>query len=215
MVPASFLDSFVTLEKPPFIYMRASSGSIDEMRNELVRDAIQSNCTHLLLMDTDQTYHPKTIERLMAHQKLVVGCLVFRRYPPFDPLMLRGEIGNYKTVSEWEPGSLVEVDATGTGCILYDMKVFREMPMPWFRSRKDPETDKPIGEDIGFCSDLRKAGYEIFVDTSTPAGHLSQFIITEGTWNLYRTLSDAEAKAKHREEHGILVTKPPQKEEVK
>jgi hypothetical protein len=206
MVPSAFFDSFVSMEKPPFIYMRTSNGPIDEMRNALVRDAMSANCTHLLMADTDQCYHPETITRLLSHKKPIVGCLVYRRYPPFDPLMLRGELGKYQTVAEWEPDSLVEVDATGTGCLLFDMQVFRDMPAPWFRFRKDVGSGKPVGEDIGFCSDLRAAGYRIFVDTSVPAGHLSQMMITEGTWRLYNRLKEAEAgEGAHRIVHDVVV----------
>ena len=205
MIPSAFFDSFIAMDKPPYVYLRTSNGPIDEMRNALVRDAMVANCTHIIMMDTDQVYHPNTIPRLLSHNLPVVGCLVHRRYPPFDPLLLRGEIGKYQTIEKWAPESLVEVDATGTGCLLFDMQIFRDMPSPWFRARQEGYGAKPIGEDIGFCADLRATGYKIFVDTSVPAGHLSQFQITEGTWRLYRRLKEAEAK--HAIEHGVVVNK--------
>jgi len=200
-VPSAFFDSFITMEKPAFVYIRSDKGTIENMRNSIVQDAKESNCTHLLMCDTDQVYHPETITRLLAHDLDVVGCLVYRRYPPFDPLMLRGKINEYQTVKEWEPNTLVEVDATGTGCLLFKMDVFRAMMPPWFRVRT-AENGKHVGEDIGFCSDLRQAGYKIFVDTSVPAGHLSQMQITEGTWRLFGRLKDIEAQ--HTVEHGVL-----------
>lgn len=203
MIPSAFFDSFITMEKPPYIYLRTSNGPIEEMRNSIVRDAIAAGCSHLVMMDTDQMYDPTTIPRLLSHKLPVVGCLVYRRYPPFDPLMLRGKIGEYQTVEEWEPGSLVEVDATGTGCLLFDMQIFRKMAAPWFRFRQNGI--RMIGEDVGFCSDLRGAGYRIFVDTSVPAGHLSQMQITEGTWRLYRRLKNAEAE--HAVEHDVVISK--------
>lgn len=203
MVPSAFLDSFIAMEKPAFVYLRTSAGPIDLMRNALVADAMQAGCTHLVMMDTDQVYPPETIPRLLSHGLPVVGSLVYRRYPPFDPLILRGRINEYQTVEEWEPGSLVEVDATGTGCVLYDMQVFHKMPAPWFRFRKNA-AGRPIGEDIGFCSDLREAGYRIFVDTSVPAGHLSQIQITETTWRRYRQW-EAEVSV----EHNTLKTAEP------
>jgi len=206
MIPSAFFDSFISMEKPPFVYLRTSNGPIDEMRNAIVKDAFESNCTHLIMMDTDQVYDPKTIPRLLSHNLPIVGCLVYRRYPPFDPLMLRGEMGKYQTVEEWDKDALVEVDATGTGCLLFDMEVFRKMPAPWFRARREPETGKPIGEDIGFCSELRAAGYKVFVDTAVPAGHLSQMQITDGSWRLYRRLNElSKQEDAHRVEHGVVV----------
>jgi hypothetical protein len=203
MIPSAFFDSFISMEKPTsFLYLRTSNGPIEEMRNNLVREALRQNCTSLLMCDTDQVYHPKTITRLLSHKLPIVGVMVNRRYPPFDPLMLKGELGKYQNITEWEPGSLVEVSATGTGCLMFDMQVFRKMPAPWFRRRTHNGLD--VGEDIGFCSDLKSAGYKIFVDTSVPAGHLSQMQITESWWRLYRKLSEANA---HSVEHGVLVNK--------
>jgi hypothetical protein len=202
MVPSSFFDSFITMEKPDYVYLRTSAGPLDEMRNSIVRQAIAGGCSHLIMMDTDQVYDSKTIPRLLSHRLPVVGCLVYRRYPPFDPIMLKGEIGKYERIAEWEPGALVEVDATGTGCLLFNMDVFRKMPPPWFAFRT--ADGAPVGEDIGFCSDLRQAGYTIFVDTSIPAGHLTQLIVNDGTWKLYRKMKEAELKAQHEIEHGVV-----------
>ena len=203
MVPGAFFESFITMEKPDFVYLRSSAGNIEDMRDEIVRQAIGAGCSHLVMMDTDQVYHKNTIPRLLSHKLPVVGCLVYRRYPPFDPLLLKGAIGEYQTISEWEPNGLVEVDATGTGCLMFNMDVFRKMPSPWFRSRTN--NGAPVGEDIGFCSDLRQAGYKILVDTSVPAGHLTQMIVNDGTWRLYRRVKDVESK--HKTEHGDLITK--------
>ncbi len=197
MLPSAFFDSFILMEKPDYCYLRSNRANIENMRNELVSEAIKSRCTHLLMLDSDQVYHPKTITRLLSHRLPIVGCLVYRRYPPFDPLMLKGAISRYHTIMEWEPDSLVEVDATGTGCLLFEMDVFRVMPYPWFRFRVGPY-GAPIGEDFGFCADLRENGYKIFVDTSIPVGHLSQMVINEGTWKLYNRMKEAELKASQK-----------------
>ena len=192
MIPSGFFDSFIAMEKPDFIYLRSSRSSIENMRNELVIEAIANRCTHIIMMDSDQIYDVKTITRLLSHKLPVVGCLVYRRYPPFDPLMLKGTTSRYQTISEWEPNSLVEVDASGTGCILFEMDVFRVMPYPWFRFRQGPY-GAPIGEDFGFCADLKEKGYKIYVDTSIPAGHLTQMVVNEGTWKLYSRMKEVES----------------------
>lgn len=204
MVPSDFFESFICMEKPPFDYYRASDPSIEEMRNSLVLDALAGGASHLIMMDTDQVYHPKTITRLLSHKKLVVGCLVYRRYPPFDPLIVRGTPGAYQTITEWEPNSTIPVDATGTGCLLFDMRVFRVLPYPWFRFRNN----RTFGEDYGFCFDLRSAGHEIYVDTSVPADHLTKLRVNDGTWRLYRRLKELEVAA-HKVEHDVVVTQAP------
>jgi hypothetical protein len=118
--------------------------------------------------------------------------MCFRRYPPFDPLIFKGGINTYQNIEEWEPGALIEVDATGTGCLMIDMKVFNDLPYPWFRfsPNPDPRSGGVVGEDFGFCSDLRKKGYQIFVDTSIPAGHLGFLEVTRETWLLYKAMKN-------------------------
>lgn len=178
------------MERPEFTPIFATNGPIDGLRTSIVIDAIAMNASHLLMPDLDQTYPVNTITKLLSHNLPVVGAMVHRRYPPFDPLLLKGNINTYENIEEWEEGELVEVDATGSGCLLYDMKVFRELPPPWFKFRPNPDTERTgvVGEDIGFCSDLRKAGYKIYIDTSIKCGHLSTMVITEETHWLYKAL---------------------------
>ena len=202
-IPSAFFDSFITMEKPDYTYFRSSAGPIEAMRNDIAKQALMTRCTHLIMMDSDQEYHVKTITRLLSHRLPVVGCLVYRRYPPFDPLMLKGKLGSLQTIREWEPESLVEVDITGTGCILFETSVFRELPYPWFRFRTGPE-GLVVGEDFGICHDLRERGYKIFVDTSVPAGHLTKMVVNEGTWKLVNLIAQTERKVVPEIEHGII-----------
>lgn len=185
-----FFRSFIMMERPEFTPIFATNGPIDGLRNKIVEDAKSIGASRLLMPDLDQTYPIDTITKLLAHNLPVVGAMVHRRYPPFDPLMLKGDINTYQAIEEWEDEDLVEVDATGSGCLIYDMRIFYELPPPWFKFRPnpDPEYVGIVGEDIGFCSDLRKAGYQIYVDTSIKCGHLSIMEITEETHWLYKSL---------------------------
>jgi hypothetical protein len=189
MVPASFFYSFAHMEKPKeYTLIHADNGPVDTLRNDLVTKALQLGASHLVMLDTDQVYPADTIPRLLEHKLPLVGAVVHRRYPPFDPLLLRGTLGNYESLDAWEPGALVEVDATGAGALLlYDLDVFRRMPAPWFRFRHLPNGEG-IGEDIGFCSDLRAAGYQIHIDTRVQVGHLATLEITAATYALYKAM---------------------------
>ena len=203
MLPSSFFDSFITMEKPNFIYLRSSLGPIDCMRNNIVKSALMNGCTHLIMMDTDQVYEVETIPRLLSHKKDIVGCLVYRRYPPFDPLMMRGKLNEYQRIEKWTDGELVEVDATGTGCLCFTTEVFKKIPPPWFKTWEMPG-GSAVGEDFDFCTKAKDAGFRIFVDTGCVAGHLTQMIVNDGTWKLYQHMSAAQLKAAHDIEHGVL-----------
>jgi hypothetical protein len=190
-VPVSFFYSFVHLERPDYIFIHADNGPIDTLRNDIVQTAMQAGATKVIMMDSDMIYHPKTITNLLKRNLPIVGALCFRRYPPFDSIMLRGDVKGYLSVDEWDEDELIEVDATGAGCIMYDMDVFRRMPYPWFKFRKT-EDGSGIGEDIGFCQDLKAAGYRIFVDTSVPCDHLTTLAVNEKTNRLWRTMKTKE-----------------------
>ena len=189
-VPFPFFHSFVQMERPEFMPIFATNGPIDGLRNKIVEDAKSIGASRLFMPDLDQTYPVDTITKLLAHNLPVVGAMVHRRYPPFDPLMLKGNINSYYIVEDWKDGDLVEVDATGSGCLMYDMRIFHELLGPWFKFRPNPDPEKSgvVGEDIGFCSNLRKAGYKIHVDTSIKCGHLSTMEITEETYWLFKSL---------------------------
>lgn len=194
MVPMSFFYSFIHLEHPDYTFIHADNGPVDTLRNDIVEKALDLGITSLIMMDTDMVYHPKTITSLLSRRLPVVGALCFRRYPPFDSIMMRLTETGYESIDEWEEGDLVEVDATGAGCIMYDMEVFRKMPRPWFRFRKDPVTGMTCGEDIGFCQDLKAAGYKIFVDTAVPCEHLATIAINR-SWNkLWRSMETEKQK---------------------
>lgn len=195
-IPASFFYSFVMMQKPAFTFIHADAGPIDTLRNDIVEKALEIGATSLLMMDVDQVYDPQTITKLLAHRLPVVGAKVHRRYPPFDPIILRIKDAGYHplNIGEYEPGSLVECDATGTGCIMYDMDVFRKLPKPWFKFRKHPQSGKVIGEDVGLCRDLKAAGYKIYVDTSIEIGHLTTMVVSEGTHKLYCAMKMTKEK---------------------
>ena len=179
-VPVQFFTSYACMDKPeqytllvPQLPHGPWTGSIADARNSLVKQALGEGCSHLLMLDTDQVYPADTLTKLLSHQKDVCGVRVHRRYMPFDPIFLRGDIGKYLSVSDEEmySGDLIPVDATGTGCLLFDMEVFLKLDDPWFEFSE--HEGKPVGEDINFCSKARSAGVEIFVDTSIAVGHLA------------------------------------------
>lgn len=203
-VPFPTFLSILQMEKPEFVLIPATNGPIDGLRNSIVEEALAAGCSHLLMPDLDQTYPVDLIPRLLAHKKSVVGAMVHRRYPPFDPLVFErdGLGGGHRPIMEWEPGELLKVSRTGTGCLLYDMRVFQDIPRPWFEFSYTDD-GRVLGEDFGFCDKLHAAGYEMFVDSGVKCGHLSTLEITEETWHLYRAMQRAKQRAAEKAaDHG-------------
>jgi len=192
LVPAAFFFSFVLMEKPSFTFIHDENGGIADLRNNIVEKAMLMGATKLLMLDTDQVYPVDTITKLLKHKLPVVGGCIPRRYPPFDNVIMKVSDDHYEPLEDYKDGDLIECDATGGGCVMFDMSIFKKLPYPWFRFQKDPQTGMVIGEDIGLCQDLKAAGYKIYVDTSVKIGHLSTMVINEATRNLYKAMKTSK-----------------------
>ena len=203
---SQFWDSFHYMRHPDHTYLRPQyRGPIDRVRNEIVKQAFMSKCSHLLFMDTDQIYRdPEMIYKMLAHDKAVVGTVVHRGYPPYDPLVFRfGNKGLVKVPEEEVySGELIEVDVIGCGCVLYKTAVFEQLSPPWFEDLshvKQSGTSKAgPGEDINICYKLKDMGVSIFVDTSIMIDHLALLAVNRGFYTLFKKLM----KLKHEEASG-------------
>jgi len=186
------------MDRPNYTLVHADNGPIEVLRNNIVESALRMGATKLLMLDVDMIYHPKTVTSLLSRNLPVVGAVSFRRYPPFDPIILKITDKGYQSIDDWEEGDLVKCDATGAGCIMFDMEVFRKMPRPWFKFKTHPDTGLGIGEDVGFCQDLKTAGYKIFVDTAVPADHLTTMAVNRNTHKLYNQMKRQQFDALNR-----------------
>lgn len=208
---SQFWDSFHLMHKPDHVYIRPEyPGPADVIRNELVKKAFETGCSHLIMMDTDQVYPIDLLDKMIPifsnPDILVVSTIVHRRYDPFDPLVFQivkdvtGELHIMRMTDEeiFTP-PLIKVGATGFGCIMFDMRVFNEIPYPWFvdeayaRARGEANqgnfTARPPGEDIGFCYKLFGKGIGIYVDTTIKIDHLSLVAVNRELYKLYNIIN--------------------------
>jgi len=133
-------------------------------RNEVVR-AMQGSW--LCFIDTDQTFQPDALIRLLAWRRPIVMALIAHRHSPFPICAFNGMRSlPYETLPD---DGLVEVDAVGTGFTVIDRAVFNRMPNPWFEvGRINPER---TGEDTWFSKKAREAGFTLAVDCGVRVGH--------------------------------------------
>ena len=202
-----FWDSFYLMQKIKHNYMRPSlEAPIHHTRNELVKKAFEAGSTHLIMMDTDQIYPEDTLMKMLAviekYNAKVVGTIVYRRYPPFDPLAFNIEKGGKLVKIEDKEifsKEVIQVDVTGCGCILLNMEVFNIIKYPWFEDKSAEIVDfksgkRGSGEDIGFCKKLHKLGYKIYIDTSVEIEHLSMLSVNKATYLIYKKLNQRKEK---------------------
>lgn len=168
-------------------------------RNMLIdRFLKQKEYTHLLLMDSDATWQPETIERL-ARRNLPLVCSIFfkRDIPPvpmcgintgpsisgnecydFGPtikkIIQRCKKNNIvtKTANELclpkQDDDIFEIDACGGHFVMVRRDVLEKVDPPWFQY-----TILGAGEDFAFCRNVKKAGFQLYADLSVFVGHIA------------------------------------------
>jgi hypothetical protein len=146
---------------------------IHENRRELVKEAKMINADYLFFFDSDMIAPPDTINKLISHNKMIVGT-----NPNLRSLPLEGTvkfIENGKVVKKEIPEKLFQCSALGTACLLIDMRVFNMIDKPWFWF-EDLGKDDFIGEDIWFCRQAERKGIEIYCDPLIKVGHIGDYI---------------------------------------
>ncbi len=152
-------------------------------RNNIVEAAIQVGSRYLLMLDddhmidTEDTVGPTEkydfLHILLAHMKGnpktgIIGCLYYTRGGDCRPvIMLMGENGKHYWIRDEQiEYKLQEVSVQGGGIMLMDMRIFDDIPSPWF----EPELE--FGTDFQISIKANKYGWKILSDTSIEIGHV-------------------------------------------
>lgn len=150
------------LRRIPIALVSNKGSSILNNRNNAVAEAQRLGCHKLLFIDSDITFPVGAIERLLAHEKPIVGASYASRGGVHKNLA-KPLSGDREDVT-----GLVQVAALPTGFLMVDMAVFEAMKRPYFRMPATEEADgvapATLGEDYDFCNRARAAGFAIAMD---------------------------------------------------
>jgi hypothetical protein len=147
---------------------------LPEVRNDLVREALRAECSHVLWLDTDMRFPKDTLLRLLAHDVPVVGCNYTTRRFPHQPT---AEVAGHGLVYIERGGEgLLPVARMGLGVALVKSEVYRAYPMPWFALPWNATSQRFSGEDIFFCKQAAGAGFPPHIDLklSVEVEHLGE-----------------------------------------
>ena len=135
-------------------------------RMNVVKSAIADKCTHILFVDTDQTFPRDTAHRLLTSGKSVIGCNIATKQIPASTT------ARQKSEDFWGEPVFTDPDSPqyekvwrlGCGIMLLDIKVFEKIGLgcfgiPWIEKIQDYQ-----GEDWPMCEALEAAGISIWVD---------------------------------------------------
>jgi len=160
-------------------------------RNTCVKKALESGAEWLMFLDDDHVFAPGLLERLLSHNKPIVGSLYLQRMMPFAPVAYSHKTNDtYHAVHLHNHGAddLIEVAAVGTGGMLIRSEILRAIAYPWFEHGR-------ASEDLIFCDKVHELGLgPIYCDLGARLGHMSPAALwpsfNNDTWEVGFALAD-------------------------
>lgn len=164
------------------VTMSIKGSILPNMRLSALKKAKEIDATHLLFVDSDQSFPRWTLHRLILRHLDVVGANIATKTVPTLPtarMLSRVETGEL-VYTEAESQGVQRVDMLGCGLILLSRKAVHMLPHDCFAMVYKPEVDKYQGEDWTMCEHLRAQGFEIYIDheVSNAVGHHGTFNYT-------------------------------------
>jgi hypothetical protein len=160
---------------PPTIsYFQRSSSMLPVGRCDLVDAALRDGADYILWVDSDHSFPPDTLIRLLAHNVDVVALNFRRRLPPHD--VVAYDLEGRAMVSGT---GLVKASNVGLGLCLMRTSVFKDITPPLFEFRIDRH-GMITGEDAVLFGKILQAGFDIHVDMTLSAqcGHIAEKTLT-------------------------------------
>lgn len=176
-----------------------ASANLAGPRNEAVKIFLErSDAAWFWFLDTDMTFEPDILERLLMVadpvKAPIVGGLCFSiDHGVISPTLFDfAEIDGKPEVVRYDAypiDSVMPVAATGTACLLIHRSVFDRMAAeppstpgfsaayPWFQEREFGP--KVVSEDITFCWRAGLLGFPVVVNTGAKLGHEKTILLTE------------------------------------
>lgn len=156
---------------------------ISHARNQLVIKALEfapEHITHILWVDSDMTMPYRSLERLIAHDKNVVGAFYSRRTHPHTT------VGSLIGQPDVSTGGLFPASLMPHGLCLVKRKVYETIDGPWYFETYDNnlacdgDNFGHISEDCNFTKKCLEHGYEVFCDADLTfeTGHIGSTIVT-------------------------------------
>lgn len=169
---------------------------IPEIRMRLAQIAIEQGADWMFWLDSDMRFPKDALERLLKHDKPIVGAnYVTREVPPHSTARVfkdknTATIADHVNTTTTSTG-LEQVDYIGFGCVLIKSDVFKSLEKPWFHIGYSNLNNQFIGEDVYFCLKAAGKNYPILIDhdLSKEVHHIGSFeyrhehVIAEGDTN--------------------------------
>ena len=148
-------------------------------RRNLVDIFLKSDFDYIFWVDSDMKFPIDAPMRLLARNKEIVGANYRRRrFPNPNFTGMQGSAGTFTEFQTTDQSPAMElIDVLPHGLVLVKRAVYEKIPQPHYLQEYIPSLNLEIGEDIYFCQQAQKAGYEIWCDQelSREVAHIGIF----------------------------------------
>jgi len=160
-VQATFAYDLAQLIKhsPEAEFMVALGTWIQNNRTNLVRESLKMGASHILFIDSDMRFPKDTLERLLKHDKDIIGANCRQRTKDEWTATI-----DQKFISSTDRTGLQIVNTLGFGVTLIKKIVFKDIPEPWFQMPYDTKEKKFVGEDSYFSVVAGEQSFDIWID---------------------------------------------------
>ena len=163
-------------------------------RNALAINAIEYNCDYLLFIDSDMTFEPNIIDKLVDLDQDIVTGICFKRTPPFTPCIYSTlEPKSYPKnpiadiYEDFPENQLFEVAGCGAALLMIKVDVLKKIVD---EKQQLFEPLPGLGEDLSFCYRAKELGYKIYCHSGIVAGHIGQTIVTDSTYKAFKGMNN-------------------------
>lgn len=152
---------------------------VEQVRNLIAHWTVQNGFDYLFAVDSDISFPPDTLAKLLSHDKDIVSGVYIQRIPGTHTIeiMRANEFGGVTHV-DWNTikgQGLVPIDGCGFGCALVKAEVFRGVPYPQYVYKSAIDHKDTISEDVYFCMRARENGFTLWCDTSVICEHTGSY----------------------------------------
>lgn len=132
-------------------------------RERLVKNALKTDCTHILFIDEDMGFQPECLYIMAGRRLPLVGCNYPMRVKGKGMTALALDKKNRIPLTEESVGT-EPCHYTGFGLCLIERWVFEKIEKPWFLIGYNTETETYTTEDAGFARRVSESGIDWHVD---------------------------------------------------
>ena len=169
---------------------------VTRARNILTAMFLESDCTHLLFIDSDIEFDADSILRALAYDKPIMAAAYPKKALPIQ-YAINFKFQDIENKQVRVENGAVEVLDASTGFFLVKREVFEKMMQAYpelhyrndsnidekfnkycyalFDTWLDPDDNRYLSEDYTFCRRWQKIGGEIWLDPNTKLNHVGSY----------------------------------------